>query len=81
MRHAAHFLDRDATEDGLDAGIAELEVMLGVGRLADPVAVLHARVSETPVVVTSDESDAEPFDSLFNTFVPEDNPFWSPAAN
>ena len=61
-------------EPGIDSVREELERLLCVKRLENPVSTIHHHVSRSDGVMRVTSHEGEPFDSLFNTFVPADNP-------
>ena len=78
MLRAEPLLERELTEDEpqIEAVRAELESLMGVERLQNPVHVLHQNVIAFQASLRVISTDGEVFDSLFNSFVPEDNPAW-----
>lgn len=78
MAQAQALLEADlhVDEPEIDSVRQELEGLLRVERQSDPVRAIWQNVTagERTTRVTSD--DGEPFDSLFNSFVPGDNPSW-----
>jgi hypothetical protein len=78
MLHAQSLLETDLQEEEpeINSVREELERLLNVQRLEDPILTIHRNVSRSEAAVKVTNGEGEPFESLFNTFVPGDNPGW-----
>jgi hypothetical protein len=80
MRRAQAILERDLrrTRPGIDALRQELYLGLGLDEPVSPLEGLHRAVREGTSRRVITLSDGWVLESLFNTFVIEDNPNWTP---
>ncbi|GED16955.1 hypothetical protein [Aneurinibacillus migulanus] len=77
MLKSQPFLEDEVLEDfpGIDAAEKKLISLLNISVVPKPVEMLYESMfSEPQIVITSFEG--EKFDSLFNSFVANDNPLW-----
>lgn len=77
MRRALPFLEVEYREDypGLELASTHLVSSLALNLPGDPISVLHHNVRSGPYGHLNLSGSG--YDSLFNTFVVEDNPAWS----
>ncbi len=76
MRKTAEFSEHDYLEGSPELPDARQRIMsvLSIPKICDPIKTLHDAVHATDCMVVA--GDGYPYEGLFNSFKPTDNPSW-----